>query len=146
MRPLTVFATFLTALSAADTLRVTLPVKTETSGVWKVAKAFADIPPGAVSPALVSAPQSSQTKAPAAASMSVSFDIDATGLPFNIQVAKSSDKDIDDEVIAMIREWRFEAARNGGVGVPSRAYIDLSIGAALPPPTEGRRPVHKNRQ
>jgi hypothetical protein len=48
------------------------------------------------------------------------LDINQRGVPFNIQVDKSSDKDLDDEVIAMIREWRFEAALNGGVGVPSR--------------------------
>jgi outer membrane biosynthesis protein TonB len=49
-------------------------------------------------------------------------------LPIDIQIDKSSDKELDDEVIAMIREWRFEAALRGDVALASRAYIDLSIG------------------
>jgi TonB family protein len=109
-----------------------------------LAQASADIPVGAASPRLISAPQPVQTKAPQPALVSVSFEIDERGIPTNIQIDKSSDKDLDDEVIAMIREWRFEAALNGGEGVPSRGYLDLSIGDAPPPLPDGqRRPRHR---
>jgi TonB family protein len=138
MRAVIILPLLLVALGAADTLRVTLQSGTETIGVWHLSKASADIPPGAVSPRLVSAPQSFQTKGPSAALVSVSFDINERGVPFNIKVDKSSDKDLDNEVIAMIREWRFEAALNGGVAVPSRGYLDLSIGDAPPPLSDGR--------
>jgi TonB family protein len=127
----------LATLGAADTIHVSLPAATETIGVWHFVEAFADIPRGAVCPKLVSAPQSSQTKAPPGASVSVSFDIDVKGSPFNIQIDKSSDKELNDEVIAMIREWRFEAAVSGRFAVKSHARIDLSTGEVQP---EGRRP------
>jgi TonB family protein len=138
MRAVIILPLLFVALGASDMLRVTLQSGTETVGLWHVSKASADIPPGAVSPRLVSAPQPVQTKAPPTALVSVSFDIDQRGVPFNIQVDKSSDKDLDDEVIAMIREWRFEAALNGGVAVSSRGYLDLSIGDAPPPVSDGR--------
>ena len=103
-------------------------------------ESLADVPYGAVGPKLISAPQSSQTKFPSTASMSVSFGIDQNGIPFNIQIDKSSDKELDDEVIAMIREWRFEAALSGGVTVQSHVYLDLSVGDG---PLARRRPSKK---
>jgi hypothetical protein len=42
-------------------------------------------------------------------------------------VDKSSDKELHDEVIAMILDWRFKAALRGNVPVPSQAYMDLSL-------------------
>jgi TonB family protein len=129
---------------AADTLRVNIQSGTETTGVWHLAQASADIPVGAASPRLISAPQPVQSKARQPALVSVSFEIDARGFPTNIQIDKSSDRDLDDQVVAMIREWRFEAALNGGVGVPSRGYLDLSIEDAPPPLSDGqRRPRHR---
>jgi TonB family protein len=138
MRGAIILPLLLVALGAADTRRVSLQSGAETIGVWHVSQASADIPPGAVSPRLVSAPQPVQTKAPPTALVSISFDINERGVPFNIQVDKSSDKDLDDEVIAMIRQWRFEAALSGGVAAPSRGYLDLSIGDAAPPLSDGR--------
>jgi TonB family protein len=130
-------------LGNAETIHVSLPVTADTNGVWHVSKAFADVPRGAVSPKLISAPQSSVAKIPvvAAALVSVSFQIDERGTPFNIQIDKSSDKDLDDEVIAMIREWRFEAALSGGVAIQSRVSIDLSTGQL--PPDDQPRPVRR---
>ena len=124
-------------LAASDTPRVSLPVGTGTTGPWQISRALADVPVDTSTPKLISAPQSSPSDALAVASVSVSFDINEKGVPINIQIDKSSDTKLDDEVIAMIREWRFEAARRGDVALASRAYIDLSIGD-LPP--EGRRP------
>jgi hypothetical protein len=71
----------LAALAVADTIHVNLPTRAGTIGVWHFTEASADIPRGAVSPKLVWAPQSSQIKAPPGASVSVSLDIDAKGLP-----------------------------------------------------------------
>jgi hypothetical protein len=61
----------------------------------------------------------------------VSFEITEKGIPVNVQVDKSSDKELHDEVIAMILEWRFKAALRGNVPVPSQAYMDLSLGDPL---------------
>ena len=109
---------------AAQTVHVPLPLTTATAGVWHLSKAFADVPQGAISPKLISAPQPSAAKAPPDAAFSVSFQIDERGRPFNIQIDKSSDKELDDEVIALIREWRFEAAVRGGFAAsPTRRWI-----------------------
>jgi TonB family protein len=126
-------------LAAAETVHVSLPLRTDVAGVWHLSNAFADVPQGAASPKLISTPQPPATKTVARAFVSVSFQIDERGRPFNIQIDKSSDKELDDEVIAMIREWRFEAALSGGFAVQSRASINLSIGQ-LPP---GPRPVRR---
>src|SRR4029077_3992961 len=132
MRAVIIFPLLFVAVQAADTVRVTLPLATETTGVWHISKASADVPKNAVSPTLISAPQRAQTKGtPAVCSFSVSFEINEKGIPVNIQVEKSSNKELDDEVIAMIREWRFEAALRGDVPVASQAYIDLSLGDPL---------------
>ena len=132
MRGLIVIPLLFVAVQAADTIRVTLSLATETTGVWHISKASADVPKNAVSPTLISAPQRARTKdTPAVGLFSVSFEINEKGIPVNIQVEKSSNKELDDEVIAMIREWRFEAALRGDVSVASQAYIDLSLGDPL---------------
>src|ERR1700754_1633953 len=129
-------------LAAAQTVHVNLPVNTGISGVWRISKAIAEVPEGAVSPKLISAPQPTGTGAPASGSVSVSFQIDEKGKPFNIQVDKSSDQQLDDEVIALIREGRFEAALRGGFAVPSHPFIDLTVGQL---PSDGRpRPVRRS--
>ena len=128
MRAVIIFPLLFVAVQAADTVRVTLPLATETTGVWHISKAFADVPKNAVAPTLISAPQRARTKDTAAAVglFSVSFEITEKGIPVNVQVDRSSDKELHDEVIAMILEWRFKAALRGHVPVPSQAYMDLS--------------------
>jgi hypothetical protein len=127
MRAVIIFPLLFVAVQAADTVRVTLPLATETTGVWHISKAFADVPKNAVAPTLISAPQRARTKDTAAVGLfSVSFEITEKGIPVNVQVDKSSDKELHDEVIAMIMEWRFTAALLGHVPVPSQAYMDLS--------------------
>jgi TonB family protein len=141
MRPWLVFPLLAVTLGAADAPRVSLALGAGTAGAWHISGAVADVPGDASGPKLISAPQSSQPKNFTAGSVSVSFEINEKGVPINIQIDKSSDRELDDEVIAMIRKWRFEAALRGDVALASRAYIDLSIGD-LPP--EGRRPKKKN--
>jgi hypothetical protein len=133
MRAVIIFPLLFVAVQAADTVRVTLPLATETTGVWHISKAFADVPKNAVAPTLISAPQRARTKDSAAVGLfSVSFEITERGIPVNVQVDRSSDKELHDEVIAMILEWRFKAALRGHVPVPSQAYMDLSLGDPLP--------------
>jgi hypothetical protein len=81
-------------------------------------------------------------------SVSVLFEIDEHGVPFNIRVEHSTDAQSEDEVIALIREWRFEAAMKNGLPVTARGFLDLSLGdlaqdAELPP---GNRPKIKPPQ
>jgi|SRR5581483_11435691 len=131
----------LALVAAAETLHVNLPSKICTAGAWRLSNAFADVPQGATSPKLISAARTRAMKAHPGAFLSVSFDIDEKGIPFNVQIDKPSDRKLDDEVIAMIREWRFEAALSGGFAVQSHASIDLLAG---PRPLEGQpRPVRR---
>jgi TonB family protein len=140
MRLFLVFPLLAIALWGADTSRVSLSLGPGTTGIWHISSALADVPANASLPRLISAPQPSERKGLSAGSVSVSFEINEKGLPMDIQIDKSCGKELDDEVVAMIREWRFEAALRGGVALGSRAYLDLSIGD-LPP--EGRRPKKK---
>jgi hypothetical protein len=61
----------------------------------------------------------------------------------NIQVDKSSDKELEDEVIALIREWRFETVLMGDVPVVRHAHVELSgsdPSAGVGRPRPHRRP------
>jgi TonB family protein len=128
MRTLVLLALFLAPLVAEDAIRVDLPVETKTTGAWRISKASVELPSGAVAPKLTLAPQPTQAKAPAPDSfVLVRFDINEKGLPINIQLDKSSDKELEGEVITLIRGWRFEAALRGDVPfVVAHAYIELS--------------------
>jgi TonB family protein len=90
------------------------------------------------------APQTAQPKTPAPDGfVSVSFEINKKGLPINIQVDKSSDKELEDEVIALIREWRFEAVLMGDVPDVTHARVELSgsdPSAGVGRPRPHRRP------
>jgi TonB family protein len=133
MRALVIFSLVFVAIQAADTIRVTLPLATETTGGWHISKATADVPKNAVGPTLISAPQWAKAKHTTARGLfSLSFQISEKGVPLDIQVEKSSNKELDDEVMAMILEWRFEAALRGDVPVASRAHLDLSLGDPRP--------------
>ncbi|MDQ2949062.1 MAG: energy transducer TonB, partial [Acidobacteriota bacterium] len=69
-----------------------------------------DVPEGSIRPQLITAPQPARQGSLQTGSVSVSFEISEKGVPFNIKVDKSSNEALEAEVIALIREWRFEAA------------------------------------
>jgi len=144
MRTLVLLALFLAPLAAEDAIRVNLPLETQTTGVWHIAKASVELPHDAVNPKLTLAPQTTQPKIPAPDSfVSVRFQINEKGVPINIQVDKSSDKELEEEVIALIREGRFKAALRGTTAIVTNAYVELSGsdsgGVAL------KRPVPRHR-
>jgi TonB family protein len=112
-------------------------------GEWSLAHAQFTAPPGATPPSILSAPyprrcgQTENSPVPVQVnvapqgpppSVRVAFDVDAQGLPANIQVEDSSDPKCSDEVMALIREWRFQAALNDGTAVQSHARFDLTRG------------------
>jgi TonB family protein len=124
---LVLLALFLAPLAAEGAIRVTMPLETQTTGVWHIAKASVELPHDAISPKLTPAPQITQPKIPALDSfVSVSFEINEQGLPINIQADKSSDKELEEEVIDLIREWRFQAALRGGIPIVTHGHIELS--------------------
>ena len=103
---------------------------------WFLAGAAFTVPPGATQPEMLQAPYPPPSGEPGNASARVAFDIDTQGKPVNISLERSSDPKWDDEVIALIREWRFLAALNNGTAVESHAVLDLARGL-LP----GQQPV-----
>jgi TonB family protein len=140
MRALVLLALFVAPIVAEDAVRVNLPLETQTTGAWHIAKASVELPKDAVSPKLTVAPQTTQSKIPTPDSfVSVSFEINEKGLPINLQVDKSSDKELEEEVIAMIREWRFEAALRDGIPIATPASVEVS-GGPRARPAPRRRP------
>lgn len=108
---------------------------------WHPERVAFTAPPGASLPSL----RQAQFPVPAGlqdyASARLSFTVDQQGVPTEIQVDESSDPQWNDEVIALIREWRFQAALDHGVAVESRGFIDLTRG--LRPPVAGAPPKKK---
>jgi TonB family protein len=119
---------FISAAALADTVRVDLPQAAQTSGAWHLSPLSVDLPPGATAPAFVSSPQPTRLRDGRLGVVSVSFEINETGLPVNVQVYQSSNKELEDEVIAFIRELRFRAASRGDVPVASHGSMTLTLG------------------
>lgn len=103
-------------------------------GDWSVASLAFSGPQGARTPVLLTAQYRPIAGIPERAEFRLSFDVDADGHPINIHVDNSSDPKDDDEVIALIREWRFQAALASGSAIQSHAEIDLTRGLPVQEP------------
>ena len=68
------------------------------------------------------------------ASVSVSFDVNESGVPANVQVEKSSDPKWESEVIALVRDWRFEPGLQDGRPAPVHATLNFARGDGSPAP------------
>jgi hypothetical protein len=64
MRTLVLLAMLLAPIAAEEFIRVNLPVETQTSGAWHIAKASVELPRDVVSPKLTFAPPASPSKNP----------------------------------------------------------------------------------
>ena len=95
---------------------------------WRPAGISFTAPQDATRPVLLTAPLPGPAGVPESAAVRVSFNVSEQGVPTDIQVEYSSGPNWDDEVIALIREWRFQAALQNGVAVPSRGLVDFSRG------------------
>lgn len=129
------------AAVAADTSRVEVKAPAPSDGAWKVSRFSVDLVPGATGPALVATPQTSLAGG-RQGRLLVSFDIGLAGQAFNVKVEDVSDRELEAEVIALIREWRFEAAQRGGIPIVVRGYLELELDAvakARPRPKKGFR-------
>ena len=101
---------------------------------WSLAGLKFTAPQGASQPALLHSQYWAPSGLPENAAVRVSFDVAAQGAPTNIQVDGSSDPKWDDEVTALIREWRFQAALDHGVAVESRGFTISHAGWSHPLP------------
>jgi TonB family protein len=106
---------------------------------WRLARVSFRVPEGATPPAVTQAPYPAALAGASSGAVAVEFDVDEQGRPSNIKVDSSSDPALEDEVIALIREWRFEAAMKNGIPVPAYVMMDFLRGNGhLPanPPTK----------
>jgi TonB family protein len=110
---------------------------------WSLARAQFNVPPGSTLPSILRAPYPQPTGQPENAAVRLTFDVDAQGMPVNLQVENSSDPKWNDEVIAMIREWRFKAALNNGTAFQSHGVLDFIRGPE--PPARVGMPPQKKR-
>jgi hypothetical protein len=65
--------------------------------------------------------------------------IDEQGVPSNVHVDNASDPESTDEVLALIREWRFLASLRNGAPVASRGTLDFERGDAGAPRPRAKR-------
>ena len=110
-------------------------------GEWYPSQVALSAPSDATQPRFLSAQYPTPSERTSFARMRLSFDIDTEGHPVHVHIDDSLDASANDEVMAMIAEWRFEAALRHGIPVESHAVIDLSRGLQpqRPTPVNGRR-------
>lgn len=62
----------------------------------------------------------------------ISFAVDDQGIPANLHVKKISDPKWEEDVIAAIRQWRFQPSTQKGVAVSAPCTLSFAVGK-LPP-------------
>jgi len=61
--------------------------------------------------------------------VTVSFDVDQSGIPINFHVRSSTDRDLDNDLIAMLSGWRFRPGMKDGMRVSVPCTLDFVWGA-----------------
>jgi TonB family protein len=102
---------------------------------WHLNGAIFRTEPGVSAPTIVRATYPDMTQDSRFATFRIAAQIDERGIPREVQVVYSSDPSLDDEVIRLIREWRFQAAQKAGQAVPVTAEFEFSHGVAPVPAT-----------
>ena len=97
---------------------------------WSLRGAQFNVPDNASQPSILAAPFPRRSAQALNVAARVSFDISPQGTPVNIQIEHSSNPAVDQEVIDLIREWRFLAALRNGTAIQTHATFDLSAGLA----------------
>lgn len=101
---------------------------------WSLNGAQFNVPDNASQPSILAAPFPKRSARAQNVTARVSFDISPQGTPVNIQVERSSDPAVDQEVIDLIREWRFLAALRNGTAIQTHATFDLGAGLSSSEP------------
>ena len=100
---------------------------------WHLESAAFNVPQGATQPRLIQAPYPPPFGPEQTGAVRLSFDVKEQGIPTNIHVENSSDPQWEDEVTALIREWRFLAAMKDGIPLAAHGYLDFGRGDAFRP-------------
>lgn len=99
---------------------------------WYLEGAAFHVPQDATQPRLLQAPYPPPYGLEQTGAVRLSLDVDEQGIPTNIHVESSSDPQWEDEVVALIREWRFQAAMKDGLPVAAHGYLDFGRGDLSP--------------
>jgi TonB family protein len=106
---------------------------------WHLSRATFVAQEGVTRPVIVNAPYPGRG-ADRYGAVSVSFDVDTQGRPIHIRVENSTSREFEDEVIALIQEWRFQAAMRNGIPIEAHGFMDFTHGVDLPGPVPAARP------
>jgi TonB family protein len=98
---------------------------------WHLDGVAFQVPPGATLPHLVQAAYPPPSGPEQTGAVRLSFDVNEQGVPSNIHVESSSDPQWEDEVTALVREWRFLAATKDGLPVVAHGSLDFGRGDAV---------------
>jgi TonB family protein len=104
---------------------------------WHLNGAVFRTEPDVSAPTIVRALYPETTQDSRYATFRLEAQIDARGVPKEIKVVYSSDPSLDDEVIRLIREWRFAAPQKAGQPVAVTAEFEFSHGVAPVPAAPG---------
>jgi TonB family protein len=102
---------------------------------WHLNRAAFQTEPGVSTPTVMRAPYPETTQSPRYATFRIAVQIDERGVPSQVKVLFSSDPTQEEEVILLIREWRFHAAEKEGEPVAVTAEFDFSHGEVPAPAT-----------
>jgi TonB family protein len=101
-----------------------------TNSDWYLKRAFFQPQPGVSNPVIRSAPYPAKTQDPLYATFRLEVRIDERGVARDVKVVFSSDHTLDEEVLHLIGEWRFQAAEKNGIAVAASGQFEFSHGAA----------------
>jgi TonB family protein len=105
---------------------------------WHLERVYFETRERASRPVLLKAGYPAPSGAEENAAVTVSFDVDERGNPENVQARQSSDPKWDNEVIALVQQWRFKPGEQNGVPVPARCTMHFVRGSHSPIPPPGR--------
>jgi TonB family protein len=95
---------------------------------WYLSRATFETPAGATRPVLLSADYPEVEKSAAGGAVTVSFNVDARGVPSGIRVEKSTDEKSANDVEQFLSRWRFHPAVSGGHPVSASAKLTFAHG------------------
>ena len=101
-------------------------------GQWHLARAAFKPPEGALLPSLIKAKFPHDSSSEAGGSVVVALDVDERGLPVHIHVEKSSDAQSEEDVTAVVREWRFNPGLKDGAPLVVPLTLEFSCDRKTP--------------
>lgn len=100
---------------------------------WHVMRAEFHLPPGTSRPVIEKTTRPHTADDAPGATATLTFDIDETGAPDNIQIEKGSAEDWAQDVSAALRKWKFTPASKDGAPVSVSCTMDFVRGNGTTP-------------